>query len=373
MIRTSDRVVCVLLLTDTPQLAAAARMALMADTRVRLVEAPQLGNEALPVLKAVVPDIILIPLPGRPLRELQTIETIMAYRPTPIVAVGPPADALPSPGAAAMAQQAKQRGALANISAPPAALGLDEREAFIQHILLLASVPVVKHLQGVRRDGWGSETTSRLRVPAALRNPAPASLTSRAPAVALVGSTGGPPALASILEALPADFGAGIVIVQHLAPGFATHLTSWLAHVSKLHVRLAEPDDVLSPGLVLVAPYDHHLVVDSRERWTLSQTPPEEGSRPSATVLLRSMARVYGRRAIGVVLSGMGEDGAQGLLDLQRAGGHTLSQNAATSVIYGMAKRARELGAVEQELPLTEIPRELLRWATSQRPEGETP
>ncbi|HET6345146.1 MAG TPA: hypothetical protein VFH51_09440, partial [Myxococcota bacterium] len=107
MMRTPDTVVCVLLLTDTPPLATAARMALMADTRVRLVEATQLENDVLPVLASVAPDIILMPLPERASRQLQTIETIMAYRPTPILALGPPAEVLLPPGAASIAKQAK--------------------------------------------------------------------------------------------------------------------------------------------------------------------------------------------------------------------------------------------------------------------------
>jgi len=151
-------------------------------------------------------------------------------------------------------------------------------------------------------------------------------------AVGIVASSGGPAALAAILEQLPADFPAPIGIVQHLAPGFAPDLVSWLGDVAALTVQLASDGAHAEPGLVFVAPDRTHLAFAAGGRVRLDPAPPLMGHRPSGTILLRSLAQVYGARAIGAVLTGMGSDGVEGLHAIRTAGGSTIAQDAGSSV-----------------------------------------
>jgi two-component system chemotaxis response regulator CheB len=210
---------------------------------------------------------------------------------------------------------------------------------------LLAGVKVIRHPRGLREP--------RLSPPARR---------GRIGLVAIGASLGGPRALAAILRALPAGFPAPIVIVQHIADGFTSGLAGWLQQESPLQVRQARDGDPLQPGLALLAPSGHHLVVE-RGVARLSDAPPLETFRPSVTPLLRSAAAAYGPLACGVMLTGMGHDGAEGMRAVREAGGHTLAQDEATSAVFGMPRAAIEAGGVERVLPLDEIPRALTELA----------
>jgi two-component system chemotaxis response regulator CheB len=147
--------------------------------------------------------------------------------------------------------------------------------------------------------------------------------------------------------------------VQHIADGFTEGLASWLASESRLLVREARDGERLAPGKVLVAPTGRHLLVqDGQAR--LSDAPAVDTFKPSVTPLFLSAARAYGRRVCGVILTGMGRDGAEGLKAIHDAGGPTLAQDEATSAVFGMPRAALELGAVDRVLPLEELPRALV-------------
>lgn len=171
----------------------------------------------------------------------------------------------------------------------------------------------------------------------------------------VVASTGGPAALAHLLGGLPGSFGAPILVVQHLAPGFTTRLATWLDGLSPLAVREARNGEVPEPGVVLLAPDERHLVVDTRGRATLVRGELVGGHRPSGTALLSSLARFAGAAAVGVVLTGMGRDGVEGLQAIREAGGDTFAQDEASSLIFGMPKAAQETGAAQHVLALGEI------------------
>ena len=169
----------------------------------------------------------------------------------------------------------------------------------------------------------------------------------------ITASTGGPPALAAIVGALPVQLTCALLIAQHIADGFTAGLCRWLAAVSRLPVSIAKDGDRASPGTVWLPPDGCDLLVEPGHRM---RTPPASGlHRPSGDLLLGSLASALGPRAGGLVLTGMGDDGARGLLALRLAGGRCLAQDEQTSVVFGMPKAARDLGAVEQLLPLDEI------------------
>lgn len=202
----------------------------------------------------------------------------------------------------------------------------------------------------------GPRTATRQAVPtpAARRTiePGPIEL------VAIGISTGGPNALRKVLAMIPADLGCPVVIVQHMPPGFTPEFARSLDLVSPLTVKEAEDGDRLEPGFAYVARGDYHMTVTSSPgggRIHMNQDPPCNGHRPSADVLLFSVAEQFGNRAIGVIMTGMGKDGAAALGSVLRAGGITIGQDQASSVIYGMPKAAYEMGHVEYEVSLSHM------------------
>jgi two-component system chemotaxis response regulator CheB len=175
--------------------------------------------------------------------------------------------------------------------------------------------------------------------------------------IAIGASTGGTEALRDILRAIPPD-APGIVIVQHMPVGFTAAFAEHLNSACRIEVREASPGDRVMPGVALLARGDRHLVLQRRGFDLVvefSYAPPVCRHRPSVDVLFRSVAEVVGRSAVGVILTGMGADGAEGLLEMRRAGAPTIAQDEATSVVFGMPKEAIDLGAVDVVLPLPRI------------------
>jgi two-component system chemotaxis response regulator CheB len=178
--------------------------------------------------------------------------------------------------------------------------------------------------------------------------------------IAIAASTGGPRALCELLKNLPRSFRAGILLTQHLPDGFTAGFARWLDHELALDVEEAVSGQMVHPGKVLLAPSRYHLTVKPPGVIFLSDAPPDENLRPSANPMFQSVAEVYGSRSIGIILTGMGEDGARGLLALHRAGGLCIAQDEASSIIFGMPNVAIKLGAVDHVLNISEISNMLL-------------
>lgn len=173
--------------------------------------------------------------------------------------------------------------------------------------------------------------------------------------VAIGSSAGGPSALTTLLAALPADFPAAIVIIQHVDKQFTEGLTTWFATHTKLQVRVAQEGDPLKPGVVYLAGRDRHLVLSSSTQLGYVAQPTDSSYCPSVDVFFKSLARNWPGRAIGVLLTGMGRDGAEGLKILRDAGHYTIAQDKRTSAVYGMPKAAMELDAAREILALDKI------------------
>jgi len=201
--------------------------------------------------------------------------------------------------------------------------------------------------------------------PSAVRAPAPRAprpeppKPKRAPAsteiVAIGISTGGPNALREVFARISPDLGRPVVVVQHMPAGFTEEFAASLDRICPLEVKEAADGDLLKPGRVLIAPGDWHIVVEKRSLAgvvRVNQDPPENGHRPSADVLFRSVAREYGNKALAVIMTGMGKDGAVELGSVYGEGGITLGQDEASSVVYGMPKVAFEMGHVMEQVPL---------------------
>lgn len=179
--------------------------------------------------------------------------------------------------------------------------------------------------------------------------------------VCIGASTGGPMALHDILTALPENFPAPLVCVQHIGEGFLDGLVEWLASLTSLKVKIAEPGGFPEKGTAYFPPERTHITFDMAGRFVTSPEPPFNGHRPSIDVTFKSVAHHYGPASIGVLLTGMGQDGAEGLLDIHKAGGITIAQDEATSLVFGMPKRAIERGAARCVLPLDRMAEALVR------------
>jgi two-component system, chemotaxis family, protein-glutamate methylesterase/glutaminase len=208
-----------------------------------------------------------------------------------------------------------------------------------------------------RRNGRGlprheSETTVPLKLPKLLHKPGPLEI------IAIGISTGGPNALREVFAKIDADLPLPILVVQHMPPGFTEEFAKSLDRICPLEVKEAAAGDILRPGRVLIAPGDKHMVVEKRSLGTvirLSDAPPENGHRPSADILFGSVARTYGHRAMGVIMTGMGRDGARELGSILNEGGLTLGQDEGSSVVFGMPKAAFEMGHVSQQVALCDM------------------
>lgn len=188
------------------------------------------------------------------------------------------------------------------------------------------------------------------------------------PKVVVIGaSTGGPQALYTILKQLPANFPVPILCVQHISEGFLQGLVDWLQGECSLRVIIAQAGEFPKPGTVYFAPERQHLQLNTQGRLITVGTPPVSGHRPSVTALFQAVAICYPRSAIGILLTGMGRDGADGLQAIAQAGGTTIAQNEQTCVVFGMPKEAIALGAAQHILPISEIAPMLLNRISSFR------
>jgi two-component system chemotaxis response regulator CheB len=386
----------VLVVDDSATQRAALIALLDADPELEVAGWASNGVEAVTAAARLRPDVITMDLRMPLMDGLEATRRIMQQTPTPIVMV----TASAARDDARLAFDALEAGVLAIVDKPlpptpsPSGAGVSRTAAETRE--LLRTVKSMAQVKVVRR--WTPERLREARAhrpspattpsagplspsvssrPAELAAPAPAAVPPGASApplvplvppevVAIGASTGGPQALATILGQLPATFPLPILVVQHIAPGFAEGLVEWLRTLTPLPVHLAEEGRRLDGGAVWVAPTGRHLVVRAR---TLAGTddPPVSGHRPSATVLFQSVAREYRAAAAGILLSGMGDDGAAGLRDLKRAGAVTIAQDEASSVVFGMPAVAIRMGVVDRVLPPAEIPALLVSLATRQR------
>jgi two-component system chemotaxis response regulator CheB len=183
-------------------------------------------------------------------------------------------------------------------------------------------------------------------------------------AIAIGSSTGGPQALQTILTQLPADLPVPVICIQHISEGFLQGLVNWLGAECHLPIQIARNGESLRPGNIYFAPEKRHLEVDAQGRCLYSNSPAVGGHCPSITVTFRSVAKYYGSSAIGILLTGMGRDGADGMQAIAQAGGMTIAQDEASCVVFGMPKEAIALGAANYILPVKEIAPLLLRSIT---------
>lgn len=331
---------CSALLVDTSG-AAGARYGWVFRAELTAAGEPIPPSLALEAVRRLDPQLLLIEVVSASNEVLRLVERVMSDSPRPIVLLAG------SPAARQAAFPLLAAGALDVISVPSSHDAAAEA-ALRKQLVLLSSISVVRHPAGRKRR---TSTGLPLVRPDYF-------------VVAIAASLGGPKALAEVLADLPADFGAPVVICQHITPGFSDDLARWLSSETGHRVHEAADGQRLVKSEFYIAPSHLHLIVTPGGAVRLDDSPPIGGFKPSCDLLLRSVAQSFSSRAIGVVLTGMGRDGARGLQEIRKAGGHTVAQDKATSIVFGMPGEAVALGAAERVLPLDEIGAQLVRWVS---------
>lgn len=331
----------VLIVEDSTVVRELLRHLVARDPRLEVAAAVATAEEALDLLPRLAPDVISmdIRLPG--MDGLEATRRIMSDRPTPVVVI---ASSIYSADLQ-IAMNALRAGALTVLEKPVGETHPDYEAVagrLCTQLAIMSQVPVVRQR--------GARAPAREPRPAA----PPAAARRSFQAVGLAASTGGPAALAKVLGALPRDFPLPVLVVQHMTPQFMGGFAEWLGSVISLPVALAAHGEPPAPGRVYVAPAERHLLLGPG-RLELGAGPSVSGQRPSGTVLFESMARVLGPGGLGVLLTGMGDDGARGLLALRQGGGYTLAEARSTAVVYGMPMEAVRLGGACESVPLPDV------------------
>lgn len=398
----NEKPIRVLLVEDSPVATIILKRILNSPPLLKVVGTARTGIEGLRLIPAVRPDVICSDLHMPEMGGLEFIREVMATSPKPILVISASVqaedtqnvfellaagavDVFPKPRGSVMDNyeaikqeliakvrilagvsvftlrrnrlahpvQPKLLGDLAR-SSPASILAKSDRFSRNKH---LADKPAPKVSSGL---GTPPLQLAPVKKRAEIKE---INLQRRLPfkVVAIGASTGGPQALQGILSALPSNFPVPVICVQHISEGFLQGLVDWLGSECRLMAKIASHGEYPEPGKIYFPPERKHLELDYRGGFIHSSAPPFSGHRPSVTATFNAVARYYGSRAAAVLLTGMGRDGADGMLSIAQAGGLTIAQNEASCVVFGMPKEAIALGAAKHVLPITDIAPMLLQ------------
>ncbi len=340
----SKSIIRVLVVDDSALVRDMIRAILESEPGIVVAGEAADGAEAVNMVASLKPDIVTMDIEMPVVGGLEAIERIIAEHPVPILVV----TALTG---VRTAFAAVSKGALDVIEKPD--ISLENVRNLISKIRLLAKVDVPAHLLTMRRQS-GTVDAGGVAIKKCF---------SKGGIIVIAASTGGPQAIHSILSRLPAQFPVPIVITQHIAEGFTQGMVDWLSTVTPLKVRVARHGDQLAAGNVYVNPAEHSMRITEHGMIILGEKEARQVYHPSCNTLLTSVASAYRERATGLILSGMGDDGASGMQAIRKAGGATLAQDATSSVIFGMNRMAVERGCIDKVLALADIPAELMQRA----------
>ena len=342
---TNERKIKVLVVEDSDVVQMLLVHLLNSDPELQVIGTAKNGREALQFLTQKSPDVIVMDIEMPEMDGFEATRRIMETQPVPIVIC----TASSNPRETVTTFRSMEAGAVACVEKP---LGKEQGDFEVMAAQLLQTVKLMSEVKVVRRG-------PRPRRDSAAPGSMPPSPVKRAPAkveaIGIGASTGGPPVLQTILTGLPKDFPAPLLVVQHIAAGFLGGLAEWLNQTTGFKVHIAAYGIQHLPGHVYLAPDDFHMAAGSGGRIVLNKEGPENGLRPSVAHLFRSLAEVYGPSAVGVLLTGMGRDGAEELRRMKDRGALTIAQDRATSVVHGMPGAAISLGAATYVLPADRI------------------
>ncbi len=383
----------VLIADDSPVVREILKDMIGGEPDLELAGEARNGKEAVQLAESLKPSIITMDVMMPVMNGLEAVEEIMAFIPTPILVFS----SAVSNKEMNVAFEAIARGALDVMEKPKVSEGAKYdsiRTDFLDKLRMLSRIQVISHLKGKKRRPRIPRPSEKLRkqqaeseaatndspqetprepskplfaeVPPPQAMEKPAKVTEAAPVkapagkierdlVAMGASTGGPKALVQIFRRMPPDFPVPVLAVQHIAHSFAAGLVNWLQRESGMKVSLAREKVKPEPGVLYISPTGVHMVLE-KGLIRFSEDPPVNSCRPSADVLFESVAKDVGERAVGALLTGMGRDGAQGLLEIKNRKGWAMIQDEQTSVIFGMPKAAMDIGAYDQIVALPDFP-----------------
>lgn len=350
------RQVRVLVVDDSAFMRRIISEILSGDPDLTVVGTARDGEDGVQKVMDLRPDVITMDIEMPKLDGYGALRELMSRCPTPVVMVSSHTRA----GAEATIR-ALALGAVDFLAKPSGAISLDMatvREELVAKVKAAAGATVryrrvLAELPPLRRE------VGPASAPAAV-----SALEPGAGRLVVIGcSTGGPGALHQIIPRLPADLPAAVLVVQHMPPGFTRSLAQRLDEISAIRVKEAEEGDDILTGQVLLAPGGQHMILATRDRVHLTTAPPVHGVRPAVDPTLTTAVPFYGTRMLGVILTGMGFDGARGISVLKKAGGVCLAEHASTCVVYGMPRAVVEMGLADQVLPVQEIPAAIVRFA----------
>jgi two-component system chemotaxis response regulator CheB len=344
-----EKKIRVLIVDDSAFMCRVLRDIISADPQLEVAGQGRDGRDAVAMAESLKPDVITMDINMPHVDGLQATELIMSQHPRPIVIVSSE-----SREGAASTLRALELGAIDFIPKPSSGIDLDMKSVGIE---LTRKLKLASKVRVVR-----TATRSKIVAPPA---PLPGGASAaraiaaqnggKIPIVVVAASTGGPAAVTQLVAALPKELAAAVILVLHMPAAFTSQFTAQLSEVSPLPVKEAAANETAQPGTIYVCPGSSHLRVSPQGKIALDQGPRIEGYRPCADVAFESVASYARGLAVGVVLTGMGNDAAKGALAVKSKGGFVLAQDEATSMIFGMPAEAIKTGAVDEVLPLRDI------------------
>jgi len=351
---SSRKKIRVLIADDSALMRKLLREVLSRDPDIEVIGVARDGLEAIKEVLERSPDVLVLDIEMPRMNGLEVLRRLLRLKPTPTIVFSAFAK-----GESQLAIRALSLGALDVVSKPGGPISLDISEV-AEELIRKIKVAAITGVRGINKI---KNTTSI--TPVIQKAKKVVQKVSEVPriAVAIASSTGGPSALVNVISKLPSDLPAAIFIVQHMPPYFTKRLAEHLDSISNIHVKEAVDGEIVRTGVAYVAPGDYHMIVRNSLtgdiRIKLYKGPKINNVRPSADPLFESVAKVFGKNSIAVVLTGLGRDGAEGVKAIKGAGGYVIAQDEETSVVFGMPKAAIETGCVDVVLPIHKIGQEI--------------
>lgn len=343
----TDNKIKVLLVDDSPIVLNILKRILEKSPEVLVIGSAKNGAEGLEQVNFLNPDVVCTDLMMPVMDGLEFTKKLMETNPKPILVISAALQGADETNVF----QLLEAGAL-DVFPKPAG-GTDKeydliRDKLVSKIRIIKSIPVYRKI----KKNPGETTASHPVVASQIK--------SKINLLAIGASTGGPNAILSILEKLPRDISVPILCVQHISDGFIDSLVGWLGQNTKLKVKIMQDGETPLPGTVYFPQNMKHMIIGPDGKLRVSNEPPFNGHCPSVNVMFKSVAKYSGDKALAVLLTGMGDDGATGLLTIKHTGGKTIGEAESSCVVYGMPKVAKEIGAVDIQLPVDKIAAHIL-------------